>query len=263
MARKKMGSSTLPEVTVSDDGDVRHLHLGTPWVQGSMRVDDPWYLELEYIQRMMAWLLLIDPTTIADRHAVQLGLGAGALTKHCHHVLRMRTTAIEINPQVISVCRSWFHVPHDSPRMQVLLADAGITIAQPQWHKQVDVLHVDLYDHEAAAPVLDSPDFYANCHNALTHDGAMLVNLFGRSSSFARSVDSMQAAFGRHALWAFKPTREGNTVVLAQRTPSRPTRDVLTERAAAIESLWGLPASKWVKGFKPLEAVLPAGAKLT
>ena len=41
----------LPEVTVSDDGEVRHLHLGTPWIQGSMRIKDPFELELEYIQR--------------------------------------------------------------------------------------------------------------------------------------------------------------------------------------------------------------------
>jgi hypothetical protein len=31
----------LPEVSVSDDGDIRYLHLGTPWVQGSMRIRDP------------------------------------------------------------------------------------------------------------------------------------------------------------------------------------------------------------------------------
>ena len=37
----------LPEVTVSDDGEVRHLHLGTPWIQGSMRIKEPFGLELE------------------------------------------------------------------------------------------------------------------------------------------------------------------------------------------------------------------------
>ena len=42
----------LPEVSVSDDGEVRHLHLGTPWIQGSMRIAAPFDLELEYIQRM-------------------------------------------------------------------------------------------------------------------------------------------------------------------------------------------------------------------
>lgn len=39
---KNVGSvQELPEVSVSDDGDIRYLHLGTPWVQGSMRIRDP------------------------------------------------------------------------------------------------------------------------------------------------------------------------------------------------------------------------------
>ena len=80
----------------------------------------------------------------------------------------------------------------------------------------------------------------------------MTVNLFGRSSSFQRSVDNMTAAFGKDAIWAFKATREGNTVVLAQRTPVRPTRSVLMERADFIQRQWGLPADKWVRVFKPV-----------
>ena len=60
-------------------------------------------------------------------------------------------------------------------------------------------------------------------------------------------------AFGADAVWAFKPTREGNTVVLAQRTPSRPTRTELAQAAQAIQTLWGLPATKWLRVFKPVQ----------
>jgi spermidine synthase len=35
--------------------------------------------------------------------------------------------------------------------------------ARCHWLGTVDALQVDLYDHEAAAPVLDSADFYADC----------------------------------------------------------------------------------------------------
>ena len=50
------------------------------------------------------------------------------------------------------------------------------------------VLNVDLYDHEAAAPVLDSAAFYAACRGTLAHGGVMTVNLFGRAASFERSA---------------------------------------------------------------------------
>jgi spermidine synthase len=100
--------------------------------------------------------------------------------------------------------------------------------------------------------VLDTPDFYRHCRELLTQQGCMTVNLFGRSSSYAESVEKICAAFGEDAVWAFKPTREGNAIVLAQRTPSRPSRDELLQTASWVEEKWGLPASKWLKVFKPL-----------
>ena len=217
-----------------------------------MNLKDPLVLVHEYVQRMMAWLLLIDPATASKRHAVQLGLGAGSLTKFCSKVIRMKTTTVELNPQVLFACRGYFKLPADNARLQVLLGDAASFVHNAQHWGTADALQVDLYDHEAAAPVLDSPDFYADCRKMLTDDGCMTVNLFGRSSSFERSVNHMKQAFGDQAIWAFKATREGNTVVLAQRTPTRPKRAVLLARAQQIQANWGLPAEKWVRGFKPL-----------
>jgi spermidine synthase len=252
MVRK--AALTFPEVNFSEEGPIRHLHLGSEWIQGSMRVADPTALVHDYIQRMMAWLLFVDPATVGRRQALQLGLGAGSLTKFCHKELKMMTTAIELNPQVLHACRGWFKLPADSAKLHVILADAAEEIRKPQWLGVVDALQVDLYDEDAAAPVLDSPDFYADCRATLTDEGCMTVNLFGRSSSFQRSVDRMAQAFGADALWAFKATREGNTVVLAQRTATRPNRDVLRDRADAIAAQWGLPADKWVRVFKPVQA---------
>jgi spermidine synthase len=138
--------------------------------------------------------------------------------------------------------------------MQVVLGDAAKEIQKTQWLGAVDALQVDLYDEEAAAPVLDSVDFYRDCRATLTDEGCMTVNLFGRVSSFQKSVDKMAAAFGKDAIWAFKATREGNTVVLAQRTSSRPKRALWEERAELIKSQWGLPADKWIRVFKPVIA---------
>ena len=250
MARNSVG--VLPEVNISDEGPVRHLHLGTAWIQGSMLLDAPTVLVHEYVQRMMVWLLFVDPDSVPSLQALQLGLGAASLTKYCHKVLRMKTAAVELNPQVLVACRGWFGLGADNSRMRVLLADAGAEIRSRRWRESVDVLQVDLYDHEAAAPVLDSADFYADCRRALTASGCMMVNLFGRRSSYQRSVEKIAAAFGADALWVFKPTREGNTVVMAQAVASRPRAPALAERAKIVQSRWGLPAVQWARILKPL-----------
>ncbi len=132
------------------------------------------------------------------------------------------------------------------------IADAAVEIQSEEWLGTVDILHVDLYDHEAAAPVLDNVAFYKNCRALLSDEGTMTVNLFGRTSSYEKSLTKMAEAFGQDALWAFKPTREGNTVVMAQRIASRPKRDQLLAQAEAVENRFGLPATKWLKVFKPL-----------
>ncbi len=253
MAKKQTAETVnFPEVNFSDYGDVRYLHLGTLWVQGSMLLDEPYLLELEYVQRMMAGLLFFDPLTVPKLHAMQLGLGSAALTKFCYKKLRTTTSAIEINPQVITACRSWFKLPKDDKRLRVIEADAGLEIQKSQHRETVDLLHVDLYDHEAAAPVLDSLEFYEHCYQLLKENGVMTVNLFGRNASYEQSLAKIAEAFGPQALWAFRPTKEGNTVVLAQREPTRPERAELLLRAAEIESRWGLPAKKWLRLFKPV-----------
>jgi spermidine synthase len=245
-------AAELPEVNFSDYGDIRTLHLGTEWIQGSMIIDSPFEIELEYVQRMMAWLLFVHAASVPKRRAMQLGLGAATCTKFCYKKLRMQTTAIEINPQVITACRLWFKLPPNDVKLEVVLADAALEIQKLQWQGIIDALQVDLYDHDAAAPVLDSSDFYADCRRLLTDDGVMTVNLFGRSSSYQSSVDKIATAFGADAVWAFKPTREGNTIVLAQRTAIKSKREVLMARAEVIQTKWGLPATKWLRVFKPL-----------
>ncbi len=242
----------LPDVNFSDHGDVRYLHLGTPWVQGSMMIDQPYDIHLDYVQRMMAWLLFVPLERVPSLQAMQLGLGAAALTKFCWKHLRMKTTAIELNPQVVAACRLWFKLPADSSRLSVVLGDAAEVVSHEHWRGQIDALQVDLYDHEAAAPVLDSADFYADCRQLLSEHGVMTVNLFGRSNRYPESLDKIVSAFGAEAVWVFKPTREGNTVVLALRTPVVPKRGELAAQADAIQARWPLPAARWVRVLKPV-----------
>jgi spermidine synthase len=242
----------LPEVSTSELDGVRYLHLGTEWVQGSMEIKKPFAIDLDYVQRMMAWLLWADLSDLGRLHSMQLGLGSAALTKFCYKHVRCRTTAIEINPDVVSACRAWFKLPENDARLTVLLADAGAEIAKTERLGTVDALQVDLYDHDAAAPVLDSIAFYKDCRASLTEQGVMTVNLFGRMASYDKSVEKICKAFGRENVWAFKPTVEGNAIVLAHRTARSETRAKLTQNAETIFTRFGLPAHKWLRIFKPV-----------
>ncbi len=246
--RQKLTAATLSEY----DG-VRYLHLGSPWVQGAMRIRAPAKLELEYIQRMMAWLLWLPSERLIEDggRAVQLGLGAAAITRFTHQRLRWPTVAVELNPTVIAACRLWFHLGADDARLTVVQDDAARWMRHPYSAQCADALCVDLYDHEAAAPVLDDAAFYADCRAVLDDGGVMSVNLFGRDASFEDSAARIASAFGADQVWQLAPTAEGNTVVIATRGAALADRDVLAQRAAAIEARFKLPARKWLKLIRP------------
>lgn len=253
---------SLPDVTISEFSGVRFLHLDSIWVQGAMRIRQPDRVELDYVQRMLASLLWLPTSELGQGQAVQLGLGAGAITRFTANKLKMATTVVEINPQVIEANAQWFHLP---PGAEVVRGDAADWLAQAE-PQSVRLLHVDLYDQEAAAPVLDDEAFYAACWGVLERGGVMSVNLFGRHASFERSAARIAAAFGSDQAWSLRPTREGNTVVVAGRELVVPDREELAARADTLESRFreaGLPAKKWLRMVRPYSAPAAAPLKVT
>ena len=249
--------------TISESDGVRDLPLDSPWIQGAMRIADPKAIELEYVQRMMAWMLLRPTEHLTDGRAVQLGLGAAAITRFCHGVLRMQTTAVELNPTVVEACRLWFRLPAPAARFEMLEMDADDYVRDPTLRGSASVLCVDLYDHEAASPVLDSSRFYRDCAALLGDDGVMAVNLFGRDASFETSAARIAAAFGAERVRSLRPTKEGNTIVLALKSGTIPDRPTLAARAENIETRFGLPAAKWLRMLRtlpprPLTLFVPA-----
>jgi len=81
MARK--APITLPEVNFSKKAPSVTCTWAVNWIQGSMLVDAPTVLVHEYIQRMMAWLLFVDPAHREQAPGIATGLGR----RFAHQVL--------------------------------------------------------------------------------------------------------------------------------------------------------------------------------
>ena len=237
-------------VTLSEQDGVRFLHFGTEWIQGAMRIRKPDWIELEYAQQMMAWMLFIDQ----PRRIVQLGLGTGALTKFCYRQFpSAQIAAIELNPSVIAICRSMFKLPENDERLSVIEMDAADFVNDSANHGSVDVLQVDLYDATARGPVLDTPEFYVACAATLAPHGVMTVNLFGDHPSYARNLKAMQFAFDE--IICLPEVHQGNVIAIAFKTASEPDFPALYERASEIHERIRLPAKTWVNGVKAWQSM--------
>ncbi|WDZ97717.1 spermidine synthase [Herbaspirillum sp. WKF16] len=232
-------------VTLSELDGVRYLHFGTEWVQGAMRIRKPDWIELEYAQQMMAWMLF-NPS---PRHIVQLGLGTGALTKYCYREFaQAQVTAVELNPAVIAICHSMFKLPQPDERLMLIESDAMDFIVHAATHGIIDALQVDLYDATARGPVLDTPEFYQACYRSLAEGGVMTVNLFGDHPSYAKNLRAMEYAFD--TVVSLPEVHDGNVVALAFKGRQEFNFVDLYARAALVEAQTRLPAKSWVNGIK-------------
>lgn len=251
LSNRKEGVGARPRkpkfapITLSEESGVLYLHFGTEWIQGAMRRRKPDWLELEYAQQMMIWMLF----NAAPKHIVQLGLGSAALTKFCYRQFpETSVTAIELNEEVISVCRSMFKLPPDDERLQVHAMDAMDFVTDDANHARIDVIQVDLYDATARGPVLDTPEFYTACAKTLTDNGMLTVNLFGDHASFPKNLKALRFAF--EEVLCLPMVHDGNIVAIAFK--QKPSLDftALYERADQILAATRLPAKSWVNGLK-------------
>jgi spermidine synthase len=246
---KPLRKPKFAPVTLSEQDGVRFLHFGTEWIQGAMRIRKPDWIELEYAQQMMIWMLFID----APRHIAQLGLGTGALTKFCYRQFpEARVTTVELNPAVIAICESMFKLPPNDEHLNVVEMDAFDFVNDPANHGTLDVLQSDLYDATARGPVLDTPEFYQACNACLADHGIMTVNLFGDHPSYARNLKAMRHAFD--AVYCLPEVHEGNVVAIAFKTLPQLDFPALYECAARITAATRLPTKAWVNGLKTWQA---------
>jgi spermidine synthase len=220
-------------------------------------------VELDYVQRMLASLLWLPTDALGQGRAVQLGLGAGAITRFTRRrwactPRRWRSTRWWSTPAGCgSAC------PPTGRACRCCACRRAALAARRRVPGSVRLLHVDLYDHEAAAPVLDDEAFYAACRRVLAPGGVMSVNLFGRHASFAASAARIAAAFGADQVWSLRPTREGNTVVVAGQGVVVPrARNCCSGRlpSSSASVRLGLPARAWLRMVRPTPGRLPPPA---
>ena len=234
----------MSKLNISEHDGVRNLHFGTRVIQGAMRLDDPLALEFEYIQQMMLWALFIKHPA----HIVQLGLGAGALTKFCHHHYPgAHTTAIELDPAVITHCQEHFALPSNNQHLSVCVMDAWDYVNDPSHHSSCDVLQVDLYDAQAIEPTLNSPEFYAACADCLTDKGIMTVNIFCDRENHSHNLEAIEQSFSAVA-W-LPEVHDSNIVAIAFKQAPSIDFDQLYASAVRVDQQLKLPAKSWVDGL--------------
>lgn len=234
--RSRFIRDTLPDAHVSEHGNIRSLHLGTPTIQSSMNIDNPSELVLSYSRAMMAWLLFTDEI---PKHTLHIGLGGGSFVRWLdEHFETMRQTAIEINPQVIHIARTAFELPFEDGEFEIIQADGAEYIKILRSH--ADLILVDGFDGVQIIDELVSAEFFANSHHALTPNGIFATNWWRGDRRYPQFVQKLKAEFQQCVL-EIPAESHGNMAVFAfQAAPKELRFDKLKKRASKLSEQYGL-----------------------
>jgi spermidine synthase len=235
--------SRLPALTVSEERGVRTLHVGGEAIQSSMRLSDPFALELDYTRCMMAFLLFHP----RPRRALKIGLGGGSLVKYFWKRLPgLRTRVVELDERVVRVAREQFHLPADDARLSVEIGDGAEALAP----ECCDLLVVDAFADEHPPAALVSQAFFDAAWLALEEPGVLVLNLMNDDPRLDERLRRVERAFGG-AVLALPALYDPNVLVFALKgAPARLAWDELQRRAHALERRYGLPFPRYLPRLK-------------
>lgn len=228
-------------VEVSEIDGIRSLHLGTVTIQSSMKVKDPFALELTYTRGMMAFLLFSDSV----KHVLTIGLGGGSVPKYIYaNCPGISQTIVEINPQIISIARSHFFVPDNDDRFNVIEGDGIAHLTENT--NSTDCLMIDAFDRFGIPPDFCSQDFFDSCEMALKNNGIFAINLWGSDKNFDIYLQRIEQSFNNQTFML--PTgKPGNIVVFGFKNVLSLNQKKLKERAKLLENLHKIEFSSFVE----------------
>lgn len=225
-------------IDISEQDGIRYLHFGSSWVQGAMRINRPWNLELEYTREMMASLLMRDEARW-PRKILLIGLGAASLTKFLYRYRPLaHLTIVEIEPAVIAAARHFFKLPEDDKRIHLITGCGAEFVLGSD--KKFDLILVDGFNEHAHPGELNSLPFYQACRSRLSDQGIMAVNLLGLCKGVLGGFAHVRSAFEGRAM-LFPTCKSGNTIAFAtEGEPVSIDLDDLKEKAEALKEETGL-----------------------
>jgi len=214
-------TSPFHRIKVTDNNGVRLLKFERNQ-QSSMRLDDPFESDIEYVAYFHLALAVQPKAT----RVLAIGLGGGSVVKRMwRDYPEMRIDAVEVDPEVVDVAYELFNLPRDE-RIRVIVGDGREVLRCS--NDTYDVVIVDAFDDDRIPPHLLTEQFLYEVRDHLSPDGVVVYNVIGsvhgdHSKPFRSFYRTLANVWGNVwlfpvGLWANGPIMlafGGNIIVLA------------------------------------------------
>lgn len=196
--------------------------------QSVVKLGNPDYLALPYAQVALVGLAL----SAKSRRFLVIGLGGGTLPMFLRKYYPSATIdAVDIDPDVVYVARRFFGFREDA-RTQAHVGDGRQFIEKSR--QPYDVIFLDAFGADSVPAHLTTREFLQAVRRALTPDGTVVGNLWGRGSNplYDSMVRTYQEVFDE--LFVLDVRDAGNKILLALPRKQPLSRDDLVELARKV-----------------------------
>ena len=223
------------EVEVSEQDGVISMHIGSITIQSSMRIDNPFYLELDYTKAMSMAALFLE----APKEILCIGLGGGTMPKFFYRLFtKTKLTILEINPKVIQIAKHFFKLPISKKRFNILQGD-GIQYINETENKY-DLLISDAFEDFGLPEEFCTISYFESCRNILSEKGIFMINLWGSDPKTPIYRDRINLVFDKQVLHV-ESSKPGNIIVFAFNEKNvEYSINILRQKIKSLEVKYGL-----------------------
>jgi len=182
------------------------------------------------------------------------GGDGGMLREVCKHKTVERITQVEIDDQVIEMCKQYLpehsNGAYDDPRVNIVIDDGAHFVSSTDL--SFDVIISDSTDPIGPGGALFTRDFYADCKKCLKPDGILVTQngvVFMQPDEVTTTNERLQSNFKDHTFYsAAVPTYIGGIMTFAWGTDNAQARQLPVEtlhqryQAANIKTRYYNPA---------------------
>ena len=234
----------MPEVEISEEGNIRSLHLGSETIQISMDLDEPADLVLSYSRAMMGFLLWND----APQHILQIGLGGGSFARFIDEYLPDAVSvAVDINPQVIAVARAFSSCRRRAISSRSSKPTRRLREDFPWLHRR----HPGgWFRRPADRRRADHRGFLRGLQARAQPQGVFVTNWWSGDKRYQSFIERLLNVFEGRVL-ELPAASHGNVAVMAFRqSPTLTQWEALKKRADELEGRFGLEFVDFVSRLK-------------
>jgi len=252
MKKQLLASKNSPSgnIEVWQKNTVRYLYIQDKTaVQSQVDMAQKEKLQLQHNQAMMSFLLFQNK----PESVLLFGLGGGSIIHFLTHWFpQLQITAVDIDEKVVEIAKQYFEIP-ETPQININIADAENYLAKNKIN-DINVIIVDLHDGKSLPEFLYKPDYIAQCFDALSSRGILVINMLVNSDQeFLAILTALRQSFiGTSFCLQFD--NQKNILLFAFKSPQIPDITQLPEKAASCQKKYNIEFEQLLKNIVIVEA---------